>query len=266
MDAAEIVRDFYNKGVAYEWERLERHPAEFAITKHYLDKYIRPGDKVLDIGGGPGRYSFFLAEKGCDVTLMDLSDANIAFAQSKAAELGLRINVLQGDARYADHMMEGPYDHILLMGPLYHLLEEKERAQAVKAALGLLKTGGTIYISFISLQAGMIYYMKCAPQLIFEECEQPYIRQYLKNETYCGDAFTKACFIAPKDIMPFLGKFPLEKLHLLGQEGIVSPCENMINACEKHVLEGWIQLALAACEREELLAYAEHLMYIGRKR
>lgn len=44
-----------------EWDRLEWHTPEFEVTKRYMEEYI-PGDtpqKILDIGGGPGRYSIF---------------------------------------------------------------------------------------------------------------------------------------------------------------------------------------------------------------
>lgn len=41
------------------------------------------------------------------------------------------------------------FDHVLLMGPLYHLLEAHERETAMCAALSRLKPGGTIAVSFI---------------------------------------------------------------------------------------------------------------------
>lgn len=74
MENIEIVKKFYDETVDYEWERLERHKVEFELTKRYLNRYIKPGDKVLDLGGGPGRYSLYLAELGCAVTLADLSE------------------------------------------------------------------------------------------------------------------------------------------------------------------------------------------------
>lgn len=67
-------------------ERLETHPFEFIFTTYMMDKYIRNGDRILDIGGGPGRYSIYYAKKNCDVTLVDLSPGNIALAKEKAAE------------------------------------------------------------------------------------------------------------------------------------------------------------------------------------
>ncbi len=265
MSDKEIVRKFYDNNAQYEWERLDRHPIEFEVTKHFIDRYIEPGSKVLDIGGGPGRYSLYLAEKGCDVTLLDLSDANVLFAQDKAKELHLDIKTVQCDACNADKVISDTYDYVLLMGPMYHLTDEKERTQAMNAALKLLKPGGKIFVSFISLYAGVTYYMKNDPQGVMDQAEQEYLQCYLDNRTYTGDAFTRACFIAPKDILPYLEGFGLEKLHLLGQESITSPCENNIYACEPAILKRWIEIAIQTCEREEFLAYSEHIMFVGQK-
>lgn len=43
-----------------EWGRLERHRVEFELTKRALDRYISPNSSVIDVGGGPGRYSIYL--------------------------------------------------------------------------------------------------------------------------------------------------------------------------------------------------------------
>jgi 2-polyprenyl-3-methyl-5-hydroxy-6-metoxy-1,4-benzoquinol methylase len=265
MTVIENVRAYYNGNVQREWERLDRHPFEFAVTKHYLDRYIRPGDAVLDIGGGPGRYSIELAERGCGVTLLDLSDENVAYAGNKAAERGLPLRAVQGDARTADRLITGLFDHVLLMGPMYHLLEEAERAEAVHAALKLLKPGGLLFVSFISLNAGIIYFLGRDPQGVLDEREQAYLDCYLKNETYSGASFTEACFIAPREIRPFMERFGLNTCHLFGQESITIPGEQNILACGRAVADRWTALAIAVCEREEFLSQAAHLMYIGRR-
>ncbi|WP_217490900.1 hypothetical protein [Bacillus sp. FJAT-27225] len=67
------IEAWYN--TAYdEWQRLEHHKIEFDITKRFLDDFIT-GEalEIFDIGGGPGRYALYLAEKGHNVTLLDLS-------------------------------------------------------------------------------------------------------------------------------------------------------------------------------------------------
>lgn len=144
----ETIRAFYDEQVQYEWERLERHPIEWILTTHELEKTIKPGDSVLDLGGGPGRYALHFARLGCKVTLIDLSEGCVTWAKAKAEE-GLNLLVMQGDALEADALLAGQsFDHVLMMGPLYHLLLETDRRRAVKNALDLTKPGGRVYLSF----------------------------------------------------------------------------------------------------------------------
>lgn len=265
MDDTEIIRQFYDGDVLAEWNRLERFPIEFAVTKHFIDQHVQPGASVLDIGGGPGRYSLYLAEKGCHVTLLDLSVENVRFAQSKAQEAGVALTALHGDARIADTLVQGTFDCVLLMGPLYHLLKEEERIQAVDAAVKLLKPGGVLFASFISVTAGMTYYMDSDPGYVLYPGEEEYVRCFVEDRTYNGQAFTRACFIAMKEILPLMGRFPLTKLHFFGPEGITSPAQAKIVASDKSVLDRWIEIVKQTCEREELLSHSAHLVYVGRK-
>jgi len=61
-------------------------------------------------------------------------------------------------------------------------------------------------------------------------------------------------------------QFPLEKLHYFGQEGILSPREADIMSQPAEVVSAWIDLAELLCEQDIFLSWAEHLMYIGRKK
>ena len=259
-----IVRDHYDTNVEGEWNRIANRP-EFLLTCRMLDRYIKSGDKVLDIGGGPGRYSLELAGKGCGVTLLDLSEGNTKFAAEQAAHQGLPLQTVTGDAREADVLTEGQFDHILLMGPMYHLLEEADRIKAVNAALNLLKPGGIIFVSFINMFAGMIYYMKNLLDFSTALEGEKYIANVIAGGSYAGDAFTKAFFIDIKGVLPFMARFPLEKLHYFGQEGVMAPCEPGILAQSQDVITRWLDFSEAVWEREEFLSYSEHLMYVGRK-
>lgn len=138
----EKVKKYYDDGPQTEWDRLDQHPFEFILTTYMMDKYIRPGDRVLDIGGGPGRYSVYYAQKGCEVTLVDLSEGNIEFAKKMAQEKQVPLQAVAKNCLELEQLDLGEYDHVFLMGPLYHLGEEKERELAVKLALEKLKAGG----------------------------------------------------------------------------------------------------------------------------
>ncbi|MBN1777376.1 MAG: methyltransferase domain-containing protein [Clostridiales bacterium] len=267
MDNTEAIRGFYDTQVENEWKRIDGRP-EFIVTCRFLDRYIRPGNRVLDIGGGPGRYALYLAEKGCEVTLLDLSPANVRFAADKATEQGLKLCAVEGDARTADETMQGTFDHVLLMGPLYHLQTEEDRIRAVNASLRLLKPGGLFYASFINLYSGLIYAMKHEPECVLDQDKETlaYLRAILNDDSFTGHLFTHAFFVKPSEILPFMARFPLDKLHFFAQEGVTAPCELTIMAQPKAVVDAWLDLSETLSEREELHPMAEHLMYIGRKR
>lgn len=268
MNDREIIKQFYDNGYEQEWRRIADRP-EFLLTCRFLDRYLKPGDTVLDIGGGPGRYSVYLAKRGCSMTLFDLSEGNVRSAKIHAEEAGVEIETVQGDACHADEILEGrQFDHVLLMGPLYHLLEESERTMAVNAALNLLKPGGTLFASFIGMMGGIIYGMKKAPDVIISQVpmEMEFNRCFREGKSYSGDAFTRAHFTQIGDALEFMGRFDLEKLHFFGQEGIMSPCEEKIMACSKEVVDAWVDLSEMLCDRPEYLTWSEHLMYVGKKR
>ncbi len=266
MNDREIIRQFYDSGTEQEWQRIKNRP-EFLLTCRFLDRYIRPGDTILDIGGGPGRYSVYLAERGCKVTLLDLSCKNVRAAEVHAAEAGVKLEAVQGDACEADKILSGrQFDHVLLMGPLYHLLEESERTAALNAALGLLKPGGVLFVSFIGMMGGIIYEMLNPEMILSQETPDAEFRRCFREGTsYSGDAFTRAHFTTIADAEKFMSRFGLEKLHFFGQEGILSPCEEKIMACPQEVIDAWLDRSELLCERPEYLTWSEHLMYVGRK-
>ncbi len=265
----DIVKLYYDENAEREWERLERHPFELPLTLFMLEKYIKPGDRVLDIGGGPGRYAIHFAKMGCDVTLVDLSDGNIELARAKADEAGAVFQSHAANCLELDELGLGEYDHVLLMGPLYHLVEEGERVRAVRQALTHLKTGGNLYVSFIMDFAGILYDLNHAGRILGDIKGNPdsakLVDDILEGRDYTGPSFTASRFTHPRNILPFMEQFPLRKLHLFGQEGILSVQEPDLMNRSREEIDCWMEVAKRLLEAPELLAYSEHAMYIGQK-
>jgi ubiquinone/menaquinone biosynthesis C-methylase UbiE len=266
MDSVELVRNRYDELVLYEWERLARHSIEFALNKRFIDRYLSPGDRALDLGGGPGRYALHEAARGVEVTLADLSPNNVAFAQKKAKEAGLRIDAICADARDLSQFPDHAFDHVLCMGPLYHLKFEGDRIRAVEECLRVLKPGGTLTAAFISSYSGVLHYLKNNPAAITSPARiNSVFEVFLRDTEFSGTGFSENHFARHADILPFFSGFPLTALHLLGSESIFSPYEPILLQQSPEVLEAWLDLGEQVCQREDLLAFAEHYLYIGRK-
>lgn len=110
------VEEFYNNSYD-EWSRLERHPIEFEMTKRALKEFLAGNSEILDIGGGPGRYSIFLAEQGHKVTLFDLSEELVKQARKNAADAGVAlVDAIQGNVLELNKIItEKQYDAVLCM-------------------------------------------------------------------------------------------------------------------------------------------------------
>lgn len=130
---------------------------EFETTMEILKKYLPEKATVLDLGGGAGAYSFPLAAEGYEVYLADLSEELIG----KAKEYGRTQDAcpIAYDVRNATNLgayKDEQFDVVILLGPLYHLLEESERKQCVSEIRRVLKPGGLVIAGFIPRLSGSI--------------------------------------------------------------------------------------------------------------
>jgi ubiquinone/menaquinone biosynthesis C-methylase UbiE len=156
------IQDYYAKGL--EESRLSSAVGELELirTKEIIMRYLPdPPAVILDIGGGPGAYAYWLAQKGYEVHLIDPIPLHLE--QAKQASLRQPDTPLSsvnfGDARKLDHPARSA-DVVLLLGPLYHLTELTDRARALKEAHRVLKQGGLLIAvgisRFASTLAGLV--------------------------------------------------------------------------------------------------------------
>jgi len=156
MENNNQVLEYYNK-YEQENERITRSPLEFIRTKEIISRFLPENPiKIIDLCGASGHYSYWLAQKGHEVHLMDLSERHINEATNNEKEYNVKLaSVTCGDARSLKWKDE-TFDMILLMGALYHLQEKQDRMQCLNEAYRILKKGGTAIFAYISRYASMI--------------------------------------------------------------------------------------------------------------
>jgi ubiquinone/menaquinone biosynthesis C-methylase UbiE len=144
---------------AKESERLSRDRGEFERprTQNILARNLPPVPAtVLDIGGAAGVYAFPLAKQGYGVHLIDPVELHLNQPRDYALSSGVMLkSTSHGDARRLD-IPSGTADAILLLGPLYHLVECSDRLKALREAHRLLKPGGVLFAAAISRFASLM--------------------------------------------------------------------------------------------------------------
>jgi len=121
-------------------EFLHRRSGDSAeVVSHWLSPRLRPGARILDLGGGHGRYGSTLARQGFQVTLFDLPVC-IQFAKER---YGDSLNYISGDFMQDD--LGGPFDGILISN-IIHGLGLEENRQLLKRVKAALSPGGTLLL------------------------------------------------------------------------------------------------------------------------
>jgi ubiquinone/menaquinone biosynthesis C-methylase UbiE len=122
-------------------------PGEGDLTRlrtwELFARYLPPGARVADVGGGPGTHAAHLMAAGHDLVLIDPVSRHVAAARAK----GVRAEV--GDARELP-LPAASVDAVLLMGPLYHLIDPADRRQALAEARRVLRPGGVLLAEMIT--------------------------------------------------------------------------------------------------------------------
>jgi SAM-dependent methyltransferase len=118
-------------------------------TWEILDRFVPASGRVLDVGGGPGAHAAHLASRGDRVTLVDPVPRHVTRARARAREPGgAPFAVCLGEATSL-RVAPGGADAVLLMGPLYHLVERAERLAALAEARRALRPGGRLVAEVI---------------------------------------------------------------------------------------------------------------------
>ena len=77
MKTTEYLKNFYQNGAEEQRLTTRQGQVEFIITTDYIEKYLKSGDRILEVGCGTGRYSLYYAHKGYEVDAVELVQENL---------------------------------------------------------------------------------------------------------------------------------------------------------------------------------------------
>lgn len=265
-DITDII-DFYNKNAESEHIRLDRHQLEFDLTWRFLEKYLPEKGSILEIGAATGRYTLPLAEQGYNITAVDLSSVQLEVASKRIADAGLDGSVafLVADVRDLSVVTRHDFDAVLLMGPLYHLVEAEDRIQALQQVYDHMKPGGILFTSFISRFGILGDLLKNMPDWIKQQREViSVLMRGRDSDEYPRGGF-RGYFAEVSEIEPLHEEVGFGTIELVGVEPAISADDESYNKLDEELRELWLDLLFEVSANESTLGASRHLLYIGRK-
>lgn len=264
------VQAYYARGI--EIGRLFRGHGtlELARTQEIILRHLPPPPgAVLDVGGGPGIYACWLASRGYGVTLIDASPLHVEQARAASTRqpehplAGCRL----GDARRLDGR-DASARAVLLLGPLYHLTEQRDRLQALREARRVLEPRGLLFAAAVGRYASLL--SGVAENLLRDPEFAAIVARDLRDGQHRNptdkEYFTMAFFHRPEELEAEVREAGFNLVELLGVEGpgwlLPDLEQRWADPAERERL---LQAARAVESEPTLLGLPPHLLAIGRK-
>jgi ubiquinone/menaquinone biosynthesis C-methylase UbiE len=203
MDRSKIY-EYYAHQIEANRLDMEGFKLEGIRTKEIIERYLQKENlEILDVGGGAGYYSFWLQEKGHQVSLVDLSPTNIDLVKERCQSIRNPLKRIEiGDAVNLNFSND-QFDIVLLLGPLYHLTDRDDRIKALSEARRVLKQGGVLIAAVITRYASLIDGFQ--RDLVHDDRFYDLLKNDLKtgiheNKTDNLEYFTTAYFHKPGEV------------------------------------------------------------------
>ena len=255
--------EFYNNYDEDARLGLRHGSVEFLTTMRYIEKYIKEGDRVLEIGAGTGRYSHALARRGYNVDAVELVEHNIEVFQKNTLP-NENISITQGNALDLSRFPDNKYDVTLLLGPLYHLYTKEDKLRALGEAIRVTKKGGVIFAASVISDG-------CLLDEGFNRGSidvAGYIKDGLLDpETFAARSEPKDLFelVRKEDIDDLMSKLLATRLHYVASDGCALFMREAIDNMDDETFEIYLRYHFATCERGDLLGVTSHALDVFRK-
>lgn len=261
MEVKEYLEQYYRQ-YDEDGRLTSRHGmVEFITTMKYVEMYLKPGMRILEIGAATGRYSHTFAQRGYTVDAVELVEHNIEIFKQNTVP-GEPVTITQGNAMDLSGFADNTYDITLLLGPMYHLYTMEDKLKALSEAIRVTKKGGIVFAAYCMGDASVLSYGFIRGEIynILEKC-------MVDPETF--DTFSNPWDIfelyRKEDIDALRGMFDVTQLHFIATDGYANHMRNTIAEMDHRTYELYLKYHLATCERQDMVGYSHHTLDIFRK-
>ncbi len=244
------IEKHYNKHPE-DLRLLRRHGmVEFETTMHHLHRFLKPGDCILDIGAGTGRYASALMAEGYKVKAVELVRRNIEVFLKREPTA----DVVQGDARNMPFIADNTADVTLLLGPLYHLFGDEEKLKALREAKRVTKPGGLIFVAYLMNEYSILSYCfdedRIGELLARGVVDENFHIQSKDDELYD--------YIRLEDINRLDEKAGLERVTIFSPDGAADYMRTRLNRMSDETFAHFIEYQKCISERMDLIGAGSH--------
>ena len=261
METFKALTDFYGSYDEDNRLRSKHGMVEFLTTMRYVQKYLQPGMRVLEIGAATGRYSHALAQQRYEVDAVELIQHNIDIFRAKTRP-GETVTIRQGNAKDLSFIADETYDITLLLGPMYHLYTVGEQRQALAEAIRVTKKGGIVFAAYCGNDATMVQYCFGRGMLKLEHYQNLVDMETFKASSDPAELFQ---LYRREDIDHLMEGFAVHRLHYVGTDMATHYMRETVDAMDDELYELYLKYHFTICERTDMVGTSHHILDVFQK-
>jgi ubiquinone/menaquinone biosynthesis C-methylase UbiE len=222
----ERAASFYDEYGESEWTRFEDGRTPAPSLDVHLDRvrhFINAGDRVLEVGAGPGRFTIELARLGAQVTVSDLSPGQLELNRERVAAEGLEEHVVErelADVLDLSRWDDASFDATICFGgPLSYVVDRAD--DGIAELVRVTRPGGHVLVSVMSLVGTVTHFLPILLDLVRRD-------GVAKNE-----AIVRTGFLPDE---PDYGHLAMKLFRWSELEALLSPHGTVVDACAAGLL------------------------------
>jgi SAM-dependent methyltransferase len=267
------ISRYYDEYGEREWERLDAAaPAQdrvnFETHRALLREYVHEGDRVLEVGAGPGRFTIELASLGARVVVADISPRQLELNREKVGAAGLEAQV---EARHIVDVVDlskfedDSFDAAVCYGgPISYVFERAEDALA--ELLRVTRPQGHVLLSVMSRLGATQRYLRAAFELVEEFGLEP-VRHVLATGELSAEINNghRLHMFTWSELEALLGRLPCTVAAASAANYLSLREDDLLDTLDEELWRVFLEWELAACREPGVLDGGTHMIAVLRR-
>ena len=239
---------------------------EFITTTRIFDEIIKSNCKILDCAAGTGIYSFWLADKGHNVTATDITPRHINVINQTLTTKNYSMTTAVLDATDMSIFEDETFDIVLNMGPFYHLITEEQREKCLSECLRVLKKGGLLLTAYIPRYYVFQYVAMSNDEYLDNNLAKQLVETGVLKHDDEKCFWTDTYYSSMEEMETMYNNHNLKIIDHFSQDGLAPLLSHKVDDWDENQFKIWCDYHYSICRETSVLGSSNHVMIIGEKK
>lgn len=239
---------------------------EFITTARIFSEIFPDKGKVLDCAAGTGIYAFHLADKGYDVTALDITPRHIDIINEQLKAKDYNMITGLNDATNLSQFEDESFDIVLCMGPIYHITDSNLRDKCIKECQRVVKKDGCLVVAYINKFFIFPFIATSDTKYLNIQFAKQLLDKGIITHDDPNCFWTDSFYTSPEEIESSFTMNGMQIIDHIAVDGLTPFfMRTQVDEMNDEEFTIWCNYHYSICREKSILGASNHGLIIGRK-